>query len=73
MRSDFAINDEQYAAILRTAPLFGVNELFILSTCNRTEIYGIAENAFSLIDLLCSQTKGSKKLFAELNVFTTKS
>ena len=66
MRSDFAINDEQYAAILNAAPLFGVNELFVLSTCNRTEIYGIAENAFSLIDLLCSQTKGSKKLFAEM-------
>jgi glutamyl-tRNA reductase len=66
MRGDFAINDEQYSAILKTAPLFGVNELFILSTCNRTEIFGFAENIFSLIDLLCSQTKGSKKVFTEL-------
>jgi glutamyl-tRNA reductase len=66
MRGDFAINDEQYSAILIAAPLFGVNELFILSTCNRTEIYGFAENVFPLIDLLCSQTKGSKKDFIEL-------
>jgi glutamyl-tRNA reductase len=66
MRGDFAINDEQYSAILKAAHLFGVNELFILSTCNRTEIYGFAENISSLIDLICSQTKGSKKVFTEL-------
>jgi glutamyl-tRNA reductase len=66
MRGDFAINEEQYYAILKAAPLFGVNELFILSTCNRTEIYGFAENVLSLIDLLCSQTKGSRKVFTEL-------
>ena len=30
MRADFAINDEQNSAILKAAPLFGVNELFIL-------------------------------------------
>ena len=29
MRGDFAINDEQYSAISKDAPLFGVNELFL--------------------------------------------
>ena len=33
------------AAILEKAATTGINELFILSTCNRTEIYGFAENA----------------------------
>jgi glutamyl-tRNA reductase len=66
MRSEFAINDEQYAAVLKLAQSAGMNELFILSTCNRTEIYGFAENAYLLIDLLCSQTKGSKDIFTEL-------
>ncbi len=67
IRGQFAINNEQYKAILSLAPSFGIHSLFVLSTCNRTEIYGSAENASQLIDLLCTQTKGSKKIFAELS------
>ncbi|MBS1975474.1 MAG: glutamyl-tRNA reductase, partial [Bacteroidetes bacterium] len=66
-RGQFAISNEQYKNILSTAPGYGVNGLFILSTCNRTEIYGFAENASALIDLLCSQTKGLKNVFTELS------
>ena len=44
MRGLFAINHEQYAAILNAAYLVGVEEIFILSTCNRTEIYGLADD-----------------------------
>jgi glutamyl-tRNA reductase len=40
--------------------------LFILSTCNRTEIYGIAENVQQLIQLLCTQTSGDAKAFNEM-------
>ncbi len=66
MRGLFAINTSQYANILSIAPSFGLSELFILSTCNRTEIYGFADNASQLIEILCSQTVGDKKTFAEL-------
>ena len=66
IRSKFSINDERYAAALNSAVKFNVNGLFILSTCNRTEIYGFAENAEQLIALLCSQTTGSAKLFSQL-------
>ncbi|HVM88274.1 MAG TPA: glutamyl-tRNA reductase [Puia sp.] len=66
VRGQFAINHEQYQNILSIAPDYGVNELFVISTCNRTEIYGFAENIAHLIDLLCMQTKGSKNLFYEL-------
>jgi len=66
VRGDFAISNLQYASLLQLAPDFEVHELFILSTCNRTEIYGFADNYVQLIDLLCTQTKGSKKLFVEL-------
>jgi len=66
VRSSFAISQEQYENILTLAPLRGLNELFILSTCNRTEIYGFAESADQLIELLCSQTGGSRELFTEL-------
>lgn len=67
IRGQFAINQEQYATILSLAPAYGVHELFILSTCNRTEIYGLAEQASQLIDLLCTQTEGNKDTFTGLS------
>jgi glutamyl-tRNA reductase len=66
VRGNFAINQQQYASILEEAVTQNIDELFILSTCNRTEIYGFADNALELIDLLCGQTSGSKETFIEL-------
>lgn len=66
VRGQFAINKESYGNILQLAPSYHIDSLFILSTCNRTEIYGFAANAEQLIDLLCTQTKGSKETFASL-------
>jgi glutamyl-tRNA reductase len=65
-RGKFAINQDQYAAILEKASENGLQELFILSTCNRTEIYGIAPDADILINLLCSETAGSADTFKQL-------
>jgi glutamyl-tRNA reductase len=66
IRGDFAINNDQYANILALAPSFGLSEFFILSTCNRTEIYGFAENPTQLVDILCTQTIGSKETFLKM-------
>ena len=44
IRGRFAVNNDQYANILQVAPQFGISECFILSTCNRTEIYGFADD-----------------------------
>lgn len=66
IRGQFAIVKEQYASILDLAPFYGINELFILSTCNRTEIYGFGETAQELIQLLCSQTTGDIETFNSL-------
>jgi glutamyl-tRNA reductase len=65
IRSQFAILDDQYAAINEAASSFGINEFFIISTCNRTEIYGFTDNAAQLIHLLCTQTEGSAEKFSE--------
>jgi len=65
-RGLFAVTTEQYAAILEKATTQGFSELFILSTCNRTEIYGFAENAQQLISLLCSETNGDTATFNKL-------
>lgn len=63
LRGQFAISAESYDNILTKASDFGVSELMVLSTCNRTEIYGFAENPEALVDLLCSETEGSLEVF----------
>lgn len=57
-RGLFAIDSEHYENIINLSPLYGVDSLFILSTCNRTEIYGLATQGKKLLDLLATQTKG---------------
>lgn len=66
VRGMFAINNDQYANILTLAPAYGLHSLFIISTCNRTEIYGFADNAGQLINLLCTQTTGDAANFSRL-------
>lgn len=66
VRGKFAVSQDQYARLLLLAPAYGVNELFILSTCNRTEIYGFADQAGNLIRLLCTQTEGDENTFLRL-------
>jgi len=66
IRGQYAINPNQYTALLAEAPQYGIKELFILSTCNRTEIYGFAQSAQELCELLCSQTQGSLENFTSL-------
>lgn len=66
VRGSFAVNNDHYAAILEKAPSYFLDELFVLSTCNRTEIYGVAPCVDSLVHLLCSETEGSVEKFKEL-------
>lgn len=66
MRGQFAVGHEQYESILHKSRYAGVKELFILSTCNRTEIYGIAPGEEILAQLLCGETVGSIETFNEL-------
>ncbi len=58
VRGQYAISSTQYEAILAKASGLGLNEMFIISTCNRTEIYGFASHADQLIELICSETAG---------------
>ena len=64
VRGLFAVNSDHYNSILQKAPDYFLDELFVLSTCNRTEIYGVAPCADSLVHLLCSETEGSVETFS---------
>lgn len=66
IRGQFAISYDQYTKVLVEATGVGLNELFILSTCNRTEVYGFADSAEQLIELLCAHTEGSQETFEKL-------
>ena len=65
-RGQFSISYKQYESILKLAPSFGVEEMFVLSTCNRTEIYGFAQDVSSLIRLLYSQASGDYELLLQM-------
>jgi glutamyl-tRNA reductase len=39
-RSSYSLNDEQKEVLLRNSSSLGLNSLAVLSTCNRTEVYG---------------------------------
>ena len=64
-RGQFSIQDNKYTQLLERALANGFTDVFVLSTCNRTEIYGLAEEVSQLIDLLCEQTAGNKATFLE--------
>ncbi len=64
VRGLFAVNTSQYDYLLSIAPDYGLKELFIVSTCNRTEIYGLADSSQQLIELLANVTKGDATTFA---------
>jgi len=66
LRGQFAISNDQYAKLLALAPSYHLKELFVISTCNRTEIYGFSESAANLCQLLCTQTEGSVATFTEI-------
>jgi glutamyl-tRNA reductase len=66
LRGQYAINGDQYQQMIAVALQMEVTEFFVLSTCNRTEIYGFTNQSSNLSNLLCSQTKGSLKQFNEI-------
>lgn len=64
-RGLFAINHEDNRRLLAAAKQFGVKEVYVVSTCNRTELYAITENIDVLFDLISSHSLGSKELLLE--------
>lgn len=64
-RSLFTISSSNCHALLNDAKNRGVNSLFVVSTCNRTEIYAHYADASLLAEFLVKYSNGSLALFNE--------
>jgi len=64
VRGKFSLTKEAQIKLLKEAKENGIDGIFVLSTCNRTEITGFAEHPFQLINLLCKYSKGTVEEFA---------
>lgn len=63
VRGMFSITREDFANIAAQAKEQNLRSVFVVSTCNRTEIYGFAEEVMLLVKLLLTQTKGTLEEF----------
>ncbi|RLD30120.1 MAG: glutamyl-tRNA reductase [Bacteroidetes bacterium] len=66
IRGRFSLDATSKLELLNQAKMKGVKSLIVNSTCNRTEIYGLAQHPFQLIKLLCDNTAGTIDEFQEV-------
>ncbi|MGJ8683105.1 MAG: glutamyl-tRNA reductase [Nonlabens sp.] len=66
MRGLFSLNEEAIDALLQEAKEEGIPSLAVISTCNRTELYGFAEHPYQLIRLLCEHSQGTVEEFQKI-------
>ncbi|MFC0603340.1 glutamyl-tRNA reductase [Winogradskyella pulchriflava] len=66
VRGHFSLSDTAKQDILGQAKQNGIESILLISTCNRTELYGFAEHPYQLIQLLCNNTKGTVEEFQKV-------
>ena len=66
-RGRYSLSKEKQIKLLKEAKEIGFEGIFILSTCNRTEITGFAEHPYQLIQLLCKYSDGNVEEFARIS------
>ena len=73
VRGAFSITKENQILLLKAAKKKGIDGIFVLSTCNRTEITGFAKHPFELISLLIKYSNGNVEDFINVsNVYKNK-
>lgn len=71
-RGRYSLSKDNQLLLLQEAKEKGY-DVFVLSTCNRTEITGFSEHPYQLIQLLCKYSDGNVEEFARIsNVFKGK-
>ena len=63
IRGKFSLNHEQIKNLLADAKNYEVDGLVMTSTCNRTEVYGFADDLRTMVDLLLNHTDADQELF----------
>jgi glutamyl-tRNA reductase len=58
VREQFSMNREQSAALIQKALLLGVNSIFTVSTCNRTQLFAHGGNPHQLKELFSKHSQG---------------
>ena len=66
VRGHFSLSDTAKQSLLSQAKRNGIESVLVVSTCNRTELYGFVEHPYQLIHLLCENTKGTVEEFQEV-------
>lgn len=66
IRGKFSLSALAKTNLLQQAASEGIPSLIVISTCNRTEIYGYAEHPFQLIKLLCEHSLGTVEDFQKV-------
>lgn len=66
IRGKFSLNEQAKSNILQQSKADGLEGVFAISTCNRTEVYGYAEHPFQLIKLMCENSLGSVEEFQKV-------
>ena len=66
VRGEFSLDAAAKTRLLEQAKNEGIESLIVISTCNRTEIYGYAEHPFQLIKLICENSQGSVESFQKV-------
>ena len=66
LRGKFSLDVLAIDRLTLAAKADGLDGLLVISTCNRTELYGFAQHPYQLIKLLCKETQGSVEEFQEV-------
>ncbi len=73
VRGTFSITKKNQILLLEDAKKNGIKGIFVVSTCNRTEITGFAKHPFELISYIIKYSNGSLEEFIKVsNVYKNK-
>lgn len=65
IRGKFTFFPEDVEAFTKDSQAQGLENFFVVSTCNRTEFYGFADNADQMIEQYCKYTEGNADEFRQ--------
>ena len=65
-RDYFSLSDSQLHALFLDAKEKGIQDLLLINTCNRTEIYAWTFSDSELVELLCTHSEGTLESFSQV-------